>query len=251
MKIRFAIYTANHGLEWQGVPACMSLLELDSCRSIFGPLPDFDAGDIGFEGVAVKYGRVFVARCFKAQKWDFMGRDSLYLVVAWMSPKDFNNIDVNELLSLRWFKEPMRNPPFEFDFSKGNIKNQFADNLEEGMIWRREIGEADFVVVSKSNKELGTKNNKFNVESLRNNEEVPSTKENSSSPKRKVDLVWVLIVLLLVLVLALFIYDVFKNSGEVRNDRNGKVLTGDKLHVENSETNRVSSGAVSSGEFKK
>lgn len=251
MKIHFAIYTANHGLEWHGVPACMPLLELDSCRLIFGPLPDFDAGDIGFEGVAVKFGRVFVARCFKAHKWDFMGRDSLYLVVAWMSPEDFWNIDVDELLSLRWFKEPMRNLPFEFEFNSGSAKNQFADNLEEGMIWRREIGEADFVVVSKSNKESGNENINFNVESLRNNEEVPSTKENASSQKRKVDSVWVLIVLLLVLVLALFVYDVFKNYGEVRNDRNGEVLARDKSHVENSETNRVSRGAVSSGEFKK
>lgn len=244
MKIHFAIYTANHGLEWQGVPACMSLLELDSCRLIFGPLPDFDAGDIGFEGVAVKFGRVFVARCFKAHKWDFMGRDSLYLVIAWMSPKDFWNIDIDEVLSLRWFKEPMRNPPFEFEFSKGNIKNQFADNLEEGMVWRREIGDLNFVEVNKPISVPRNGNDNSNVE-------VPSVDMKPLPQKRKVDSVWVLIVLLLVLVLALFIYDVFKNYGEVRNDRNGEVLTGDKLHVENSETNRVSSGAVSSGEFKK
>ena len=106
-------------------------------------------------------------------------------------------------------------------------------------------------MVSKSNKESGNENINFNVESLRNNEEVPFTKENASSQKRKVDSVWVLIVLLLVLVLALFVYDVFKNYGEVRNDRNGEVLARDKSHVENSETNRVSRGAVSSGEFKK
>ena len=112
------------------------------------------------------------------------------------------------------------------------------------MVWRREIGDLNFVEV---NEPISVPRNGNDNSSV----EVPSVDMKPLPQKRKVDSVWVLIVLLLVLVLALFIYDVFKNYGEVRNDRNGEVLTGDKLHVENSETNRVSRGAVSLGQFKK
>ena len=81
MNCCLAVYTAEHGLAWKAKD--ISLAELDVCRTLLAPLPDFDSGDVGYEGVAALGERVFVIRCFKVEKWHFRGRDAVYLVVAW------------------------------------------------------------------------------------------------------------------------------------------------------------------------
>ena len=85
MTLPLAIYTAKHGLAWQYDETAIPYAELDVCRTILGPIPDFEAGEVGYEGVAAVGSHVFVLRCFKAAKWDFLGRDSLYLAVTWVS----------------------------------------------------------------------------------------------------------------------------------------------------------------------
>ena len=47
-----AIYTASHGLSWTYLRSAIDYAALDRCRKLLGPLPDFDAGEAGYEGVA-------------------------------------------------------------------------------------------------------------------------------------------------------------------------------------------------------
>ena len=55
-------------------------------------------------------------------------------------------VDVDALLALPYFREPMRNPPpqFEYDATGGSAP---LGGLEEGCVLRREIGERRFVRV--------------------------------------------------------------------------------------------------------
>ena len=80
-----AIYTASHGLSWTYLRSAIDYAALDRCRKLLGPLPDFDAGEAGYEGVVADGPNVFAIRCFRAPKWDFMGRDALYLAVSWVA----------------------------------------------------------------------------------------------------------------------------------------------------------------------
>ena len=47
-----AVYTAAHGLSWTYLRSAIDYAALDRCRKLLGPLPDFDAGETGYEGVA-------------------------------------------------------------------------------------------------------------------------------------------------------------------------------------------------------
>ena len=46
-----AVYTASHGLSWTYLRSAIDYAALDRCRKLLGPLPDFDAGEAGYEGV--------------------------------------------------------------------------------------------------------------------------------------------------------------------------------------------------------
>ena len=72
MTLPLAIYTAKHGLAWLYDETAIPYAELDVCRTILGPIPDFEAGDVGYEGVAAVGSHVFVLRCFKPKfHWRF------------------------------------------------------------------------------------------------------------------------------------------------------------------------------------
>lgn len=109
-----AVWTANHGLDWTYVREAIAFAELERCRNALKPLPDFDGGEPGFEGVWVNAERVFVARCQGVKAWDFRGRDATYLAVTWVPRSEATSTDFEALLRARELNEPMRQVPAGF-----------------------------------------------------------------------------------------------------------------------------------------
>lgn len=112
-----AIYTATHGLSWNYPRGEISFAELDACRKALCPLPDFDAGDPGYEGVWVTEERVFFLHCQSAPAWDFRGRNATYLAVTWVPREEVGLIDIDALLNHPALCVPNRNPEPFFDFA--------------------------------------------------------------------------------------------------------------------------------------
>ena len=225
MTFPLAIYTAEHGLDWHCPSQGLPLSELDQCRTVFGRLPDFDTGNVGFEGIAVCGGWVFVVRCFKAEKWDFQGRDSLYLVVTWMPMEAFGDVDVDELLALSYFREPMRNPPpqFEFDVAGDGEGTVPPSEIKDGLVLRRNIGESRFIRVDV--KPGPTEPTPSPPAANAPQPEPPPP----SGCKWKSVLWWVLVGVFLAIVLAAFAYDVLNRRGAQKDDGSGKTVEGTGL----------------------
>lgn len=109
-----AVYTARHGLAWTYDRAAIPFAALDACRKAFGALPDFDAGEPGFEGVWATAERVFAVRCQSAPAWDFRGRDATYLAVTWVPRGQAANTDFEALLASPTLRQPTHTPPANF-----------------------------------------------------------------------------------------------------------------------------------------
>lgn len=108
-----AVYTAEHGLNWNYPQGEIDFAALDACRKAFGRLPDFDAGEEGFEGVWCTPERVFVLRCQSVKGWDFRGRDATYLAVTWVPREQAATTDFEVLLRVPELCEPTHTPsPF-------------------------------------------------------------------------------------------------------------------------------------------
>ena len=123
-----AVYTADHGLAWTYPRGEIAFAELDACRTAFGPLPDFDAGDKGFEGVWARGNKVFVLRCQSVSAWDFRGRDATYLAVTWMDRAEAASTNFERLIDAEALRLPSKNPPpfFEVD-AETNASPTVAD----------------------------------------------------------------------------------------------------------------------------
>ena len=109
-----AVYTAGHGLAWTYLKSAIPYAELDRCRTLLGELPDFDCGEHGFEGVAAAGDFVFALRCFNAPKWDFCGRDAMYLAAVWIRRDRASWVDFDVLLRAPELAQPLRKPPLLF-----------------------------------------------------------------------------------------------------------------------------------------
>ena len=129
-----AVYTAGHGLDWNYPKGEIPFETLDSCRKAFGSLPDFDAGEKGFEGVWVTADRVFVLRCQSVRAWDFRGRDATYLSVTWVSRTESPEIDFEKLLRSNALRVPTKTPPafFETDATK-DLVARTPSNVGRGL----------------------------------------------------------------------------------------------------------------------
>lgn len=246
MRSPLAILTAVHGLDWVLKPRCISVQELDICRTAFGRFPDFDAGETGFEGIAVCGGRVFIARCIKARKWDFKGRDAVYLAVTWMSKTAFEEVNVNSVFALPYFQLPMRNPPSEFEFDVGE-EPEVCDldcgkiELADGVVLRREIGERRFVQVKRAGEPVASKENPV---SFTGGEQVSNEPEEASQCRLRTVLWWISVLAFLVIVLVLFTYDVISRKGGSEYDGSGAVA--ERVGFGRvSETNGIASRAIS------
>ena len=116
MTLPLAIYTADHGLAWTYSKQEIGFAELDACRTALGPLPDFDLGESGYEGVWVTAERVFVIVCQSAPKWDFRGRDATYLAVTWLSREEAKQMDFEALIRSEALQIPTKTPSSFFQF---------------------------------------------------------------------------------------------------------------------------------------
>ena len=119
MKLPLAIYSAECGLSWKYDNAAISYEELDTCRTVLRPMPNFDIGEKGYEGVAVRLNKIYLIRCFSVPKWDFKGRDATYLVVTWFERSLIGDVDISQVLHSQSFTEPTHDPMCEFEISCG------------------------------------------------------------------------------------------------------------------------------------
>lgn len=110
-----AIYTAEHGLSWKYPRSEIDFASLDGCRKAFGGLPDFDAGEAGFEGIWITPDRVFAMRCQSVTGWDFRGRDATYLAVTWVTREDAASTDFEALFAAPALTEPTHAPQSFFE----------------------------------------------------------------------------------------------------------------------------------------
>lgn len=157
MKLPLATYTAENGLAWFYDKSAIDFAELDRCRRLLGPLPDFDAGDGGYEGTAAVGGRVYVIRCVSVPEWDFMGRSATYLTVTWLPRKDVLTIDIDKVLTSRAFVEPVHEHRYSFDIecmapAAADTWSKFIQKLPDmrlTILARREIGQKDIVITLK------------------------------------------------------------------------------------------------------
>lgn len=83
---------------------------LAACRKGLGPLPDLNAGGVGFEGVWATAKYVFAMRCQRVEKWDFRGRDALYLAVTWVPRAEATRTDFQVLLNRPELQVPNPSP---------------------------------------------------------------------------------------------------------------------------------------------
>lgn len=124
-----AVYTADHGLAWSYPESEIDFASLDSCRKAFGSLPDFDAGDKGFDGVWANGDHVFVMKCQSVAAWDFRGRDATYLAVTWIPRPEAAEVDIDRILRAEPMCVPSKNPPsfFEIDAMRQMSKSPVSD----------------------------------------------------------------------------------------------------------------------------
>ena len=99
MVFPLATYTAENGLEWFYDKSAIAFAELDKCRRLLGPLPNFDSGDRGYEGCAAVGRRIYLIRCARAKAWDFKGRDAVYLTVTWLDRDKVGDFDLDAILA--------------------------------------------------------------------------------------------------------------------------------------------------------
>ncbi|MBQ6926074.1 MAG: hypothetical protein IJQ73_15665 [Kiritimatiellae bacterium] len=121
MNTSIATYTAENGLSWFYDKSAIEFAELDRCRNLLGRLPDFDAGDNGYEGVAAVGGRVLVLRCVSAPKWDFLNRDATFLRVVWLDRKDATCVDFGKILYADAFCQLSHDYPHEIEVECAKI----------------------------------------------------------------------------------------------------------------------------------
>ena len=77
MVFPLATYTAENGLEWFYDKSAIAFAELDKCRRLLGPLPNFDSGDRGYEGCAAVGRRIYLIRCARAKTVTWLDRDKV------------------------------------------------------------------------------------------------------------------------------------------------------------------------------
>ena len=116
MTLPLAIYTADHGLAWTYPKQEIGFAELDACRTALAPLPDFDLGEVGYEGVWVTDERVFVIVCQSVANWDFRGRNATYLAVTWLSREEAKQVDFDALIRSEALQIPTKTPSSFFQF---------------------------------------------------------------------------------------------------------------------------------------
>lgn len=223
MRVAFFVYTADHGLDWQGPFDEVPYGEIDQCRTLWGQMPDFSVGEEGFEGVARIGRRVFIARCLRAEKWDFRGRDAVYLAVACLDAEVCAGADVERVLAARELRTPSHEPPTHLDVDCGGSRLEITD----GACWRRPIGGVTWEVLRpRHGVELDGRSETEPQNTDRISAVLPEEAERTPDAgciycRRAV--VLGLAALLVALIFAIFIYDFVTKRKEPISDRSGEV----------------------------
>ena len=153
MTLPLATYTAEEGLAWHYDRSAIDFADLDKCRRLLGPLPDFDGGDAGHEGIATIDHRIYIIRCSKAPAWDFRGRDALYITVTWLPREMAEHVDFEVILASDGFRGQTHNYKYSFDVAceGSDAKSLVAQHLAQesdrcSISFRRAIGEKTFII---------------------------------------------------------------------------------------------------------
>jgi len=154
MTFPLATYTAENGLSWFYDKSAIDFAELDKCRRLLGPLPDFDAGDKGYEGIAAVGGRIFLVRCASAKAWDFKGRDATYITVTWLDRNKIDEVNLDAILSSDGMCRQSHDYKYSFDVSMTDMRTEcgIAHGVdlsridEDDVFIRREFGETNAAV---------------------------------------------------------------------------------------------------------
>ncbi len=154
MTLSIATYTAEEGLSWFYDKSAIDFAELDKCRRLLGPIPDFDAGDQGYEGIAAVGGRVFLIRCASAKAWDFKGRDATYITVTWLDRDKIDELNLDAILSSDGMRRQSHDYKYSFDVPATDMRTEggIADGVdlsridEEDVFIRRDFGEVNATV---------------------------------------------------------------------------------------------------------
>ena len=207
MTLPLAIYTAKYGLAWQYPERDISIRELSDSLAMFGEFPDFDSGDLGFEGMAIKSGRVYLVRCFRAEKWDFRGRDAIYFAVTWLPYEDLRKINKEDVFRSECFCVPMHNPPRCFEVEENCCwEGVYEENSNDILVFRRRIGERNFVRMLR----------------IIDDPIAPSPKRTSARQRRWIQwrqiMWWVIATILTSMILGAFLFDVVKRKERNQDD---------------------------------
>lgn len=154
MSFCLATYTAEKGLSWLYDKSAIDFAELNKCRRLLGPLPNFDAGDKGYEGIAAVDGRVFLIRCASAKAWDFMGRDATYITVTWLDRDKIDEVNLDLILSSEGMCRQSHDYKYSFDVPLTDMRTEgsIAHGVdlsridEEDVFIRRNFGEVNATV---------------------------------------------------------------------------------------------------------
>ena len=149
MVFLLATYTAENGLEWFYDKSAITFAELDKCRRLLGPLPNFDSGDRGYEGVAAVGRRIYLIRCARAKMWDFKGRDAVYLTVTWLDRDKVGDFDLDAILASDGMCTQSHDHKHSFELAVADTHGDggiaagvdLSRAGEENVFIRRDIGE--------------------------------------------------------------------------------------------------------------
>ena len=149
MLFFLATYTAENGLEWFYDKSAIAFAELDKCRRLLGPLPNFDSGDRGYEGCAAVGRRIYLIRCARAKAWDFKGRDAVYLTVTWLDRDKVADFDLDAILTSDGMCTQSHDHKHSFELAVADTHDDggiaagvdFSRAGEEDVFIRRDFGE--------------------------------------------------------------------------------------------------------------
>ncbi|MBR4354231.1 MAG: hypothetical protein IKP97_02910 [Kiritimatiellae bacterium] len=154
MTFHLATYTAEKGLSWFYDKSAIDFAELDKCRRLLGSLPNFDAGDKGYEGIVAVGRRVFLIRCASAKAWDFKGRDATYITVTWLDRDKIDEVNLGAILSSDGMCQQSHDYKYSFDVPLTDMRTEggIAQGVdlsridEEDVFIRRDFGEVNATV---------------------------------------------------------------------------------------------------------
>ncbi len=143
MILPINVYSALNGMQW--LTALHSTLpNREQVRRTLGALPDFNMGGSGYCGVFVEEGMCYIYACFRATKFDSVGRDAVYFVFTYLPQVLAKQLDIDAVLHSAVFTLPRKiwPEPAEEEFKELSIVEQTIP-LAEDLRMESFTGEVD------------------------------------------------------------------------------------------------------------